>query len=241
MDLRKYFRLGQGTVFALRGRGLQLGRREPGHLLLRRQHGAARVTPTARIAGNEGFFANAELRIPLIDIMKTPLGILGPVRGTLFAGIGGAQFKGEPYDFSTSDAGISFVNDPIFGEPVDGFRLVDGRASYGIGLQFFFLGYPMHFDWTKLTDFQVHSPLALRLLDRLRLLIGYPNRRHRATESTEDPPRTPRVSCASIRRRSESVRSASSASLCVSALTGPSRALPFDGAVEPRDNLPCSA
>ena len=39
-----------------------------------------------------------------------------------------------------------------------GFRLVDGRASYGMGLQFFFLGYPMHFDWSKLTDLKVTSP-----------------------------------------------------------------------------------
>ena len=38
---------------------------------------------------------------------------------------------------------------------MSGYRLVDGRASYGMGLQFFFLGYPMHFDWTKLTDLQV--------------------------------------------------------------------------------------
>ena len=44
------------------------------------------------------------------------------------------------------------MNDPVFGEPVSGFHLVDGRASYGIGLQFFFLGYPLHFDWSKLTD-----------------------------------------------------------------------------------------
>ena len=59
--------------------------------------------PYLSIAGNQGFFANAELRIPIIDVMKTPLGILGPVRGTLFAGVGGAHFKGENYDFGTSD------------------------------------------------------------------------------------------------------------------------------------------
>ena len=47
---------------------------------------------------------------------------------------------------------------PIFGEPVSGFHLVNGRASYGIGLQFFFLGYPLHFDWSKLTDLKVVQP-----------------------------------------------------------------------------------
>ena len=38
---------------------------------------------------------------------------------------------------------------PVFGPPprVDGLRLVDARASYGIGLETFALGFPIHFDW----------------------------------------------------------------------------------------------
>jgi hypothetical protein len=36
---------------------------------------------------------------------------------------------------------------------VSGFRLVDGRASYGIGLESFILGFPMHFDWSWRTLF----------------------------------------------------------------------------------------
>jgi hypothetical protein len=31
---------------------------------------------------------------------------------------------------------------------VSGFRLQDGRASYGIGLETFALGFPIHFDWS---------------------------------------------------------------------------------------------
>ena len=49
------------------------------------------------------------------------------------------------------------MNDPIFGEAVTGWRLQDGRASWGFGLQLFFLGYPLHFDWTKYTDFATTS------------------------------------------------------------------------------------
>jgi hypothetical protein len=155
-DARRYFRIGQGTVFAARARGFKSFGDNPdifyfgGNMELR-------GFPYLSLAGNEGFFANLEFRFPLIDVMKTPLGILGPVRGTLFAGIGGARFKGDNYDFSSSQPGLSYVNDPVFGEPVSGFHLVDGRASYGVGLQFFFLGYPLHFDWTKFTDFKVHS------------------------------------------------------------------------------------
>jgi len=36
---------------------------------------------------------------------------------------------------------------------VSGFRLQDGRASYGIGLETFMLGFPIHFDWSWRTLF----------------------------------------------------------------------------------------
>jgi hypothetical protein len=44
---------------------------------------------------------------------------------------------------------------PIQGRPqrVGGFRLIDGRASYGIGLETFALGFPVHFDWSYRTLF----------------------------------------------------------------------------------------
>ena len=50
---------------------------------------------------------------------------------------------------------LTSPGDPIFGPPVlvDGFRLVDARASYGVGLQTFALGMPMHFDWSWRTLF----------------------------------------------------------------------------------------
>jgi hypothetical protein len=31
---------------------------------------------------------------------------------------------------------------------INGLRLVDARASYGIGLETFALGFPVHFDWS---------------------------------------------------------------------------------------------
>ena len=39
---------------------------------------------------------------------------------------------------------------PVFGptQSIPGFKLVDGRASYGIGLETFALGFPIHFDWS---------------------------------------------------------------------------------------------
>jgi len=52
---------------------------------------------------------------------------------------------------------IDVVQDPITLQPIPvfgptfaipGFKLVDGRASYGIGLETFALGFPIHFDWS---------------------------------------------------------------------------------------------
>ena len=157
VDARKYLRLGGSGVLAARVRGFRSMGDAPdifyfgGNMELRGY-------PYLSFVGNQGFFANLELRIPIIDLMKTPIGILGPVRGTVYGGIGQAKVRGDNTRFGTSEAGISYVRDPVFGEAVNGFHLVDGRASYGIGLQFFFLGYPMHFDWSKLTDLKVSSP-----------------------------------------------------------------------------------
>ena len=45
--------------------------------------------------GQNAAHLNAELRIPLIHAMATPIGILGGIRGTLFANVGGAYFDGR--------------------------------------------------------------------------------------------------------------------------------------------------
>jgi Tol biopolymer transport system component len=154
-DARAYFRLGStSTLLAMRAFGAYSTGDNPA-LAYFGGNQELRGYPYLSFAGNKAFFANLELRLPLINVAATPIGLLGPVRATLFAGIGGAHYRGEPYKFGTSEAGTSYVNDPVFGEPVTGFHLVDGRASYGFGLQAFVLGYPLHFDWVKLTDLKV--------------------------------------------------------------------------------------
>ena len=153
VDLRKYLRIGPtSALLAVRGRGFYSTGDNPDYFYFGGNM-ELRGYPYYSLAGNQGFFANAELRLPLIHLAATPIGILGPLRGTAYFGIAGAHFKGENYHFSTSEPGYSYVGDPIFGEPVTGWRLQDGRASFGFGLQLFFLGYPLHFDWTKYTDF----------------------------------------------------------------------------------------
>jgi hypothetical protein len=156
-DLRKYFRVGSSTtILATRARAFYSTGENPG-IFYFGGNMELRGYRYLGFSGNRGFFANMELRFPVINLAATPLGIIGPLRGTAFGGIGAAHYEGERFKFGTSDAGLSFVNDPVFGEQVSGFHLVDGRASFGVGLQLFFLGYPMHFDWTKLTDLKVVS------------------------------------------------------------------------------------
>ena len=118
--------------------------------------------------GQDAFHLNAELRFPLIDAMATPIGILGGIRGTLFANFGGADLDERPASRSTratrrsrrrssatsrvrpDDARAGLRRPPTRDH---GFRLVDARASYGISLQTFALGFPVHFDWSWRTLF----------------------------------------------------------------------------------------
>jgi outer membrane protein assembly factor BamA len=124
--------------------------------------------------GQKGFFANAELRFPLIEAMLTPIGVLGGLRGTLFANLGAAGFNSQPFKLLSTtseayDALVGYdldVNGNVVNvrtESVDlsGLRLIDGRASYGLGLQSFLLGFPMHFDFSWRTLFNREWESAL--------------------------------------------------------------------------------
>jgi len=173
-DARKYFRLGStSTIFAVRAFGTYSAGDNPAITYFGGNQ-ELRGYPYLSLSGNKAFFANLELRLPLINLAATPIGILGPIRGTLFAGIGGATYRGEQFRFGTSEDSLSFVNCVngteaacVFGEPVSGFHLVNGRASWGFGLQAFLLGYPLHFDWVKLTDLKVSTPW------KFQFWIGY--------------------------------------------------------------------
>jgi hypothetical protein len=57
----------------------------------------------------------------------------------------------------TGNAVLDKNNNPVlvYGDPrqISGFRLQDGRASYGVGLETFVFGFPIHFDWAWRTLF----------------------------------------------------------------------------------------
>lgn len=64
----------------------------------------------------------------------------------------GNQINADGSDYVRDANGIPL---PIYGPEriISGFRLQDSRASYGIGLETFALGFPIHFDWSWRTMF----------------------------------------------------------------------------------------
>jgi Tol biopolymer transport system component len=86
--------------------------------------------------GTQGFFANLELRFPLVDYLYFPFGGFQQIRGRLFADLGGAWFPEDGFRFSE-----------------DG-DLEDARASYGFGFTVQFLGLDWNWDWARRWNYE---------------------------------------------------------------------------------------
>jgi Tol biopolymer transport system component len=168
VDARYYLRLGSTGLLALRARGFRSWGDSPDFMYFG-GNSEMRGYEYLEFIGDRVGFLNAELRFPFIEAMLTPIGILGGIRGVLFANMGGGGFgttsdparqgqafkwlsnKAEVYTPVVGYQGTNIVEQsPVFGPPtvVDGLRLVDARASYGVGLETFALGFPVHFDWS---------------------------------------------------------------------------------------------
>jgi hypothetical protein len=167
VDARYYLRLGATGLLALRARGFKSWGDAPDFLFFG-GNSEMRGYDYLEFVGDTAAHLNAELRFPLIEAMLTPIGVLGGIRGVFFANLGGAYFdeEGSTFRWFRSDSETftptnSFQFDefglqiPQLGnaEPISGFRLVDSRAAYGIGLETFALGFPVHFDWAWRTLF----------------------------------------------------------------------------------------
>ena len=155
VDARYYLRLGGSGLLALRARGFKSWGDAPTFNYFG-GNSEMRGYEYLEFIGSETAFLNAELRFPLIEAMLTPIGVLGGIRGVFFANMGGAHFGEQPFRWwsrspETYSPIIGFgPQGPEFGSPerVNGFRLVDARASYGLGLETFVIGFPVHFDWS---------------------------------------------------------------------------------------------
>jgi hypothetical protein len=162
IDARYYLRLGGSGLLALRGRGFKSWGDYPDFMYFG-GNSEMRGYEYLEFVGQNAYFLNAELRFPFIEAMLTPIGILGGVRGVFFGNIGGAYWENQPFKaYRRKPEIVTPIVDynlqtlqPILGQPrvIDGFRLVDARASYGVGLETFALGFPIHFDWSWKTLF----------------------------------------------------------------------------------------
>jgi len=154
-DARYYVRLGENGTFAVRARGFKSWGEAPNYTYFG-GNSEMRGYDYREFIGHKAFYANAELRFPLITAMATPLGVLGGIRGVFYADIGGAGLAGTPfkaYDSGPQSYQVQVSQTSVVTRTVSGFRLVDSRASYGIGLETFALGFPVHLDWTYRTLF----------------------------------------------------------------------------------------
>src|SRR6185295_3170525 len=173
-DARYYQRLASTGVLALRLRGFKSTGAFPAFLYFG-GNSEMRGYDYLQFVGQNVTFANAELRFPIIEAALTPIGVIGGIRGVFFANMGGGWFNNQNFKFATSatettrsivdfqrDATGAILLDPVTQLPlpvygpdktISGFRLKDGRASYGLGLETFALGFPIHFDWSWRTLF----------------------------------------------------------------------------------------
>jgi hypothetical protein len=161
VDARYYMRLATNGVLAFRARGFKSWGEFPGYMYFG-GNSELRGYDYLEFLGNKAFFLNGELRFPLIEAALTPLGVIGGLRGIAFANIGAAGYEGVPMKVWSRDAitvtpllGFepnyqTLSYDPVYGPPasIGGLKLLDGRASYGLGLETFALGFPIHFDWS---------------------------------------------------------------------------------------------
>jgi hypothetical protein len=136
-DLRKYVRIDNYTLLAFRLNGFYSGGANA-LLFWSGGNNTLRSADFRGLVGNKGFMFNAEFRFPLVHAALTPIGVIGPLRGTFFFDIGGLWFNGEPFRVFKPGS----------------LQLQNALSSYGYGIQFFLFGYPMHFEWITRTDFK---------------------------------------------------------------------------------------
>jgi hypothetical protein len=146
VDVRHYLRLGTTGLIATRFKGFRSFGQSPSYSYFG-GNSEMRGYDYLQFVGQNAVFANAELRFPLIEAALTPVGVVGGVRGVFFGNVGGGWFDGQGFTFARRGTSVSS------GTTIEGFRLEDGRASYGLGLETFALGFPIHFDWSWRTLF----------------------------------------------------------------------------------------
>lgn len=136
LDARQYIPLGERSNFAFRVFGAVSEGNFPQPFFFGGLD-TLRGFEFREIVGDRAFYANAELRFPIIDAIILPFMVIQGVRAVVFLDIGGAYFADGPdYEFWDSDER----------------RLVNGFSSYGFGITARMLGVDLNWDLAKIWD-----------------------------------------------------------------------------------------
>jgi len=148
LDFRSYKQATRRSLLALRLTGLHnIGDVEP-------SYGSGGINQLRgweyrEFFGSNLFGMNLEFRFPLVDEMRFPIMALSQIRGFAFLDAGATFFNNDAW-YDPTLGGFRFDD---LGQPVkfklwdsENGRLQDGRASYGLGFQFYFLG-GLQFNW----------------------------------------------------------------------------------------------
>lgn len=134
LDARQYLPLTRRSSFAFRLFGYDSKGNTPNSIFIGGLD-TIRGFDTRSLGGTRAFFANAELRFPLIDRLAFPgFGFQG-IRGVIFFDVGSAWFPDQGFDFLDDDD-----------------RLKDAFAVYGWGISMRLFGLPVQWDFSMRTD-----------------------------------------------------------------------------------------
>ncbi len=162
LDARKYIQVTSASVLAARLRWFHSLGEAPGFFWFG-GNGELRGYDLYSFSGNRGGHATVEFRFPIVDAAITPLGLIGPIRGSVFVDAGGAAYAGEPLSLFSSDRRESRLGQLCGPRNVavcisEGFGLDDFVAAYGINARVYFLGLPLNASWSRRTDFATSIP-----------------------------------------------------------------------------------
>ncbi len=197
VDARKYLRLGGSGLLALRAKGFHSWGQSPSFLYFG-GNSEMRGYDYLSFVGQDAFFTERRTALPA-DRGDGDAGrhsgrhSRDAVRQPGRRELGQSGLQSVDHQFLDRNADHWHPNRratrsiPIYGVPreISGFRLLDARGSYGISMQTFALGFPIHFDWSWKTLFSrewedvVYSPAGWQRripqgevhdVDRLRFL-----------------------------------------------------------------------
>ena len=143
-EFRNYMRISSRSLFAFRFYGA-MSHGDASQIFYFGGTNTLRGYDYLAFSGNRAFFINAELRFPLIDNIKFPIGFnINSIRGAFFFDFGAAWFDNEEFNFFA---------------PGEGRKLQDGKASLGFGISFLFMNYlELHWDFARRTDLVSFDP-----------------------------------------------------------------------------------